>query len=79
MKQIILFLLVLVGIWFVRRKLTGGQAASGAQPEAPAAPREVEAMQACAQCGVHVPQSEGILAGGHFYCSEAHRQMGPRS
>lgn len=28
----------------------------------------------CAVCGVHVPQSEALVAGGKFFCSEAHRR-----
>ena len=33
-----------------------------------------EDMVRCARCGVHLPKSESILAGGEFYCSEAHRR-----
>jgi uncharacterized protein len=33
-----------------------------------------EDMVRCVQCGVHLPKSESILAGGHFYCSDAHRR-----
>ncbi len=33
-----------------------------------------EEMVRCAQCGVHLPKSESILAGGSFYCSDAHRR-----
>ena len=32
-----------------------------------------EDMVRCSQCGVHLPKSESILAGGQFFCSEAHR------
>jgi uncharacterized protein len=38
------------------------------------APAPAEEMVRCAQCGVHLPKSESILAGGSFYCSEAHRR-----
>ncbi len=34
-----------------------------------------EDMVRCAQCGVHLPRSESIMAGGNFYCSDAHRQQ----
>jgi uncharacterized protein len=34
----------------------------------------VEEMVRCVQCGVHLPKSESILAGGNFYCSDAHRR-----
>ncbi len=34
-----------------------------------------EEMVRCVQCGVHLPKSESILAGGNFYCSDAHRRQ----
>jgi uncharacterized protein len=33
----------------------------------------VEDMVRCAHCGVHLPRSESILAGGKFFCSAEHR------
>lgn len=39
--------------------------------------RPVERMVVCAQCGVHLPESEGLNSGGNCYCSEAHRVLGP--
>jgi len=35
---------------------------------------KAERMLACSTCGVHVPESEGIKAGGKFFCCEAHRK-----
>lgn len=32
-----------------------------------------EDMVRCAQCAVHMPKSESMLADGHFYCSDEHR------
>jgi uncharacterized protein len=37
-------------------------------------PASAEEMVRCVQCGVHLPKSESILAGGNFYCSDAHRR-----
>jgi uncharacterized protein len=37
-------------------------------------PAPVEEMVRCAKCGVHLPKSEGILAGGNFYCCDEHRR-----
>jgi uncharacterized protein len=37
-------------------------------------PATSEDMVRCARCGVHLPKSESLLAGGNFYCSEAHRR-----
>ena len=44
------------------------------QPPQNSAPETSEDMVRCSQCGVHLPKSESILAGGKFYCSEAHRR-----
>lgn len=38
------------------------------------APAPAEEMVRCAQCSVHLPKSEAIMAGGNFYCSDAHRR-----
>ena len=45
----------------------------------PGAPGEIgERMLPCAKCGVHVPASEAVLAGGRAYCCAAHRDADPR-
>ena len=31
-----------------------------------------ERMLACAQCGLHIPQSEAVMRAGQPYCSPAH-------
>ena len=38
------------------------------------ASEQAEDMVRCAHCGVHLPKHEGILAGGKYFCSEAHRR-----
>jgi uncharacterized protein len=40
---------------------------------APQVQSDAEDMVRCAQCGVHIPKSEGILAGGHYFCGVEHR------
>ena len=40
--------------------------------------QEIEQMVACAHCGLHVPESEGVRGAGGFFCSEEHRRLGPR-
>ncbi|MDR0717609.1 MAG: hypothetical protein LBF50_09370 [Azoarcus sp.] len=35
---------------------------------------EAERMRACAFCGVHVPESEGVRAAGAFFCCDEHRR-----
>jgi len=34
-----------------------------------------EDMVRCAQCGVNLPRSEGMLSQGKFFCSDDHRQL----
>jgi uncharacterized protein len=41
--------------------------------DAPQRQSDAEDMVRCAHCGVHFPKSEGILAGGHFFCGVEHR------
>lgn len=76
MGRLLLFLLVLFGIWWLRRKF-----ARDDRPEPPPRAREraVEAMRACAHCGVHVPESEALIDGAHAFCSDQHRRLGPRT
>jgi uncharacterized protein len=57
-----------------RRRNTGAQR----QPDASA-----QEMVACAHCGVHVPQSDGVqqagASGTQYFCSEEHRRLGARN
>lgn len=79
MRNLLIFLLALWGIWWVRRavkRADEGRKAAGKQA-ADTAPG-VEHMVECAHCGVHVPETEGVRDGDRFFCSEAHRLAGPR-
>ncbi len=88
MRNLALFILFLIGLFYVRRALRGGLGQSGRQPAgdapegAPATPRsevqDFEQMVACAHCGLHVPESEGVRGGGSVYCCDEHRRLGPR-
>lgn len=86
MRNILLFILVLIGIFYVRRALrrtgkTGGQSADETRGTPADAPQEglvIEQMVACAHCGLHVPESEGLRGPGGFFCSEEHRRLGSR-
>jgi uncharacterized protein len=33
----------------------------------------VEDMVRCAHCGMHIPKSESIQAGGNYFCGAEHR------
>ncbi|MDA8383230.1 MAG: PP0621 family protein [Betaproteobacteria bacterium] len=45
------------------------------EPDHPRRIAEPEDMVRCAQCGVHLPRSEGILSRGEFFCCDAHRKL----
>jgi uncharacterized protein len=64
----LLFLLAVVVVVFLLLRSYRRQAPKQ-DASAPA-----EEMVRCVQCGVHLPKSESILAGGNFYCSDAHRR-----
>ena len=49
----------------------GQQTATGPGPAAQAE-ANAERMVACAQCGLHIPQSEALMRAGQPYCSTAH-------
>ncbi len=88
MRNLALFILFLIGLFYVRRALRGGLGQSGRKPAgdapegAPATPRsevqDFEQMVACAHCGLHVPESEAVRGGGSVYCCDEHRRLGPR-
>lgn len=79
-RNLLIFILVLFGIWWargaVRRfKAHGGfgRKSAGGKPAAP------ERMLECRQCGLIVPESEGVRGGDDFYCCDEHRRAGHRS
>ena len=70
MGKLLSFVLLAVIAWFAWRawrRLAAGAAERG--------PGAAEDMVRCAQCGVHLPRSEGVAAGGDFFCSEEHRRL----
>ena len=69
-------LLVLAGVWLVKRALRNvGRADDAGQP--PAA-RGSEELVRCAHCALLLPRGEARQAGGAIYCSEEHARLGPR-
>jgi uncharacterized protein len=69
MSRVLIYLaLGAVAYWLLKSR--NGRPAGHAVP----ADRErpVETMVQCTHCGVHLPRSEGIIAGGKHYCCEAH-------
>lgn len=85
MRNLLLFLLLLFVIFQVRRSFARKPPATrvpeegtGAGPAVPPQVIDSEEVLPCAHCGVHVPETEGVRAHGRFYCSAAHRDLGPR-
>ena len=76
MAKLLLFLLVLFGIYLIRRALRRPSGGGPAQAERPAGREEIRAerMIECAHCGLHVPESEAVSGNGVSFCCEAHRQ-----
>jgi uncharacterized protein len=81
MRNLLLFLLILIGVYYLRRLLAGDKA-----DDTPAAPntasvpqQEAEQVLPCANCGLLVPASEGIQSHGLFFCSTEHQRLGPAS
>ena len=81
MKIVVVLGALLLLVWLVLgsvRRAKGdrreGEAAAAERP----APR-AEDMVACAHCGVHLPASLALVARGQAYCSEVHREAGPRA
>ena len=76
----LLLLVVVVGI--VYALLRNYQRAIARQQDRTAAsdqPRAVaEDMVRCDHCGVHLPRSEGFLSQGRYFCTDDHRNLGPR-
>lgn len=78
MRNLILIILVVVAVWWIRRQIMriGEVRARRAAETPPAQPSQQ--MLACAHCGVHAPEGEGVKEGELFYCCAAHRSLGPR-
>jgi uncharacterized protein len=72
-KLILLLFLALVGYLLVKglkRPRRRGD------PPGPRRDLPAERMVTCAHCGVNLPESESVGAGGRHYCSDEHRRLG---
>lgn len=47
---------------------------SAAQKNTSSSGKAVYKMQACQKCGLHVPENEGVVVRGQFYCCAEHAQ-----
>jgi uncharacterized protein len=76
--QVILFLSVIILAYFLLRFILNAiiRARKSEHKESQTPPTS-HTMVRCAQCGVHLPQSEAYYDGRHTYCSEGHLRLGP--
>lgn len=74
MAKLLVFLLILLGIYLIRRALVRPPAPPQHGEADRPTPPSVERMVECAHCGLHVPESEAVASEGLSFCCEAHRQ-----
>ena len=74
-KLLVLILLVVLGVWLVKRALR--DAARKDDAGRPPAPQASEELVRCAHCGLLLPRGEARQAGGAIYCGEEHARLGP--
>ncbi|ADE12860.1 PP0621 family protein [Sideroxydans lithotrophicus] len=67
MSRLLFFLAIIIVVYLLLKSLRG----RAAKNDLTFPPEE---MVRCAQCGVHLPKSESIMAGGDYYCSDEHRR-----
>lgn len=72
MSRLLFLLAVIIVVYLLLKSFRGP--VSKHPPKNDTSAADSEEMVRCAQCGVHLPKSESILAGGNFYCSDAHRR-----
>ena len=74
MGRLLFFSLIAVLVfWALRSYVRGVKKRQEAQK--PPLSVEGEDMVRCVHCGVHLPRSESVLAGGEIFCSEEHRRL----
>jgi len=71
-RTILLFLLLLLGIYYARRLFS--KPADDARQHRDGGPKS-ERMVECAHCGLLVPESEAIVSGGLAFCSSEHKRL----
>lgn len=73
-SKFLFVLLVAVAIYLLlrQRRRVGPGRRKSSSPSPPSA----EAMVSCEHCGLHIPASESLQAGGRYYCSDEHRRLG---
>ncbi len=75
MKYLLLAIVIGLCLWLLRRSLRAHRDDDAPAPRAGSAPTKQapEEMVRCAQCGLVLPRSEALAAGGLHFCGEPHR------
>lgn len=79
-KLLVVLLVVAVALWALLSRTRGGRRPTREQrrKKSPEAAGTAQDMARCAHCGVHLPASEAVHAGGLSYCGAEHAAAGPR-
>ncbi|MDP1742918.1 MAG: PP0621 family protein [Polaromonas sp.] len=77
MKYLIVFAVLLVGIWLWRtnRRTESRDKKPPPRPTV-SGPKQATEVVACAVCAVHLPRPDAVPGKHGLYCSEAHRRQG---
>lgn len=77
MKYLLIFTIVLVGLWLWRNNRRAERHDAAVKPPAGRRPPQIAATEivACDVCHVHLPRSEALTGPGGVYCSESHRRQ----
>jgi uncharacterized protein len=74
MNRLIFLIAVAVVVYLLlksyRNRISGEKPTVRVEPP----PEHAEDMVRCVRCGVHLPRSESLMAGGKFFCCEDHRR-----
>lgn len=77
MKLLVVFLVVLFGVWLWRQGRLNEQAEK--KPPAPRQPPALPGeMVRCAVCGLHLPTTEALINGRGSFCSLEHQRQAER-
>jgi len=71
LSKFLLLIFVVIGAWWLIKRLRGRDAAKDASESAANDPVP-EQMVACSHCGLNVPQKEAISTGGRLFCCAEH-------
>ena len=71
MKYLVLVVVLVAAYWIFKsyKRKSGMPGQRGRRGHEP------EDMVRCAQCGVHLPRSESVVAGEVFFCTPEHRRL----